>query len=90
MTAKALPVKLRRHDGRIAKRHQRRLPIAPNARSPPAAAQEGFDMDVDDVPTVHFLAGDRVVSACPAFEDYMCMFINVCDMMVCVKALSGR
>jgi hypothetical protein len=54
----------------------------------PAAAQEGFDIDVDDVPTVHFLAGDRVVSACPAFEDYM--FFDVCDPMGCVKALSGR
>jgi hypothetical protein len=54
----------------------------------PAAAQEGFDINVDDVPTVHFLAGDRVVSACPAFEDYM--FFDVSDAMDWVKALSGR
>ncbi|EHK52547.1 hypothetical protein MAXJ12_34734 [Mesorhizobium alhagi CCNWXJ12-2] len=57
---------------------------------PPAAAQIGFDIDVDDVPTVHFLAGDRVVSDCPAFEDYMYTFFDVCDAMGCVKALWGR
>lgn len=46
-----------------------------------AAQEEGFNINFDEVPTVHFPSGDRVVSAYPAFEDYMYMFFDVCDAM---------
>lgn len=44
-----------------------------------ASAQEGFDIDFSEVPTVHFPAGGQIVSAYPAFEDYSFMLFDICD-----------
>ncbi|MER8753298.1 hypothetical protein NKH57_29430 [Mesorhizobium sp. M1050] len=44
-----------------------------------ALAQDGMDIDFDQVPTVHFPDGKHIVSAYPAFEDYMYMFFDICD-----------
>jgi hypothetical protein len=46
-----------------------------------ALAQDGMDIDFDEVPTLHFPAGRHIVSAYPAFEDYMFMFFDICDAM---------
>lgn len=45
------------------------------------SAQEGVEIDFSEVPTVHFPAGGQIVSAYPAFEDYMFMFFDLCDAM---------
>lgn len=42
-------------------------------------AEPGLSIDFDDVPTVHFPVGDRIVSAYPAFEDYAFMLFDICD-----------
>lgn len=42
---------------------------------------EGFDINLDEVPTIHFPAGGRIVHAYPAFEDYTYMFFDVCDAL---------
>ncbi|WP_095831446.1 hypothetical protein [Mesorhizobium sp. WSM3864] len=38
-----------------------------------------MNIDFDEVPTVHFPVGKHIVSAYPAFEDYMYMFFDICD-----------
>ncbi|APH70946.1 hypothetical protein [Aquibium oceanicum] len=44
-----------------------------------SSAQESFDIDFSEVPTVHFPTGDQIVSAYPAFEDYSFMLFDICD-----------
>ncbi|BCB21957.1 M48 family metalloprotease [Bosea sp. ANAM02] len=54
----------------------------PHLFSPSAAeAQERTRIDFDAVPTIHFPAGSRVVSAYPAFEDYAHMLFDLCDAL---------
>jgi Zn-dependent protease with chaperone function len=47
----------------------------------PMAAQDGMRIDFSEVPTVHFPAGDLIVSAYPAFEDYSFMLFDICDAL---------
>jgi len=43
------------------------------------SADAGLSIDFNEVPTVHFPIGDRIVSAYPAFEDYAFMLFDICD-----------